>query len=140
MRRAVSVAHRGSWPEGSARAVATLRHDDRHRRRLRLTTDDGEPFLLDLPRPARLTEGDWLACDDGSYLLVRAAAVDERHAVDRYSRLLRRIIYIEDSSGSLTIECQFRSARAMNFDISADGSNLSLALPEGKGTMVLEKA
>jgi len=76
MRRAVAVAARGSWPEAQARAVATLRHDDRHRRRLRLTTDDGEPFLLDLPRPARLIEGDGLACDDGTYLLVRAAPED----------------------------------------------------------------
>ena len=59
-----------------AAGTATLRHDDRHRRRLKLTTDAGEPFLLDLPRPMRLADGDGLALDDGAYLLVRAAVED----------------------------------------------------------------
>src|SRR5260221_13378645 len=76
MRRAIAVRTKGSWPPESARAVATLRHDDRHRRRLRLTTDAGEPFLLDLARPARLVDGDGLALDDGGWVLVRAAAED----------------------------------------------------------------
>src|SRR5947209_3526643 len=76
MRRAVAVARQGTWPAASATASATLSHGDRHRRRLRLETDGGEPFLLDLQRPARLTEGDGLRLDDGSYVLVRAAAED----------------------------------------------------------------
>lgn len=76
MRRAIAVAVRGSWPSATARGVATLRHDDRHRRRLRLATDDGEPFLLDLARPTRIADGDGLALDDGSFIAVRAAAED----------------------------------------------------------------
>ena len=76
MRRAVAIAPKGSWPESAARGVATLRFDDRHRRRLRLATDAGEPFLLDLARPARLADGDGLTLDDGSFLLVRAADED----------------------------------------------------------------
>jgi urease accessory protein len=76
MRRAVAVALQGSWPTASAIASATLSHSDRHRRRLKLTTDSGEPFLLDLQRPARLADGDGLRFDDGSYVLVRAAAED----------------------------------------------------------------
>jgi urease accessory protein len=76
MRRAIAVAARGAWPEASASGVATLRHDDRHRRRLKLRTDAGEPFLLDLARPARLADGDGLALDDGSWVLVRAAEED----------------------------------------------------------------
>jgi urease accessory protein len=76
MRRAIAVATQGTWPAAAATASATLSHNDRHRRRLRLQTDGGEPFLLDLPRPARLTDGDGLRLDDGSYVLVRAAAED----------------------------------------------------------------
>jgi urease accessory protein len=76
MRRAIAVAAEGAWPAAKAVGTATLRHDDRHRRRLKLSTDDGQPFLLDLPRPARIADGDGLELDDGSYLLVRAAAED----------------------------------------------------------------
>ena len=76
MRRAIAVATRGSWPSATAQGSATLRHDDRHRRRFKLTTDQGEVFLLDLERPTRLADGDGLALDDGGYLLVRAAAED----------------------------------------------------------------
>ena len=76
MRRAISVAPRGSWPTASARFTATLSHADRHRRRLKLATDGGEPFLLDLQRPTRIADGDGLQLDDGSYVLVRAAAED----------------------------------------------------------------
>lgn len=76
MRRAIAVRSKGSWPPASACGTATLRHDDRHRRRLRMSTDDGEAFLLDLERPARLIDGDGLALDDGATVLVRAAAED----------------------------------------------------------------
>ena len=74
MRRAIAVALQGSWPTTSARATATLSHADRHRRRLKLATDGGEAFLLDLRRPTRIADGDGLQLDDGSYVLVRAAA------------------------------------------------------------------
>jgi urease accessory protein len=76
MRRAIAVAPRGTWPHAAATPSATLRHDDRHRRRLKLTTDQGEAFLLDLERPARLGDGDGLKLDDGTYVLVRAAVED----------------------------------------------------------------
>jgi urease accessory protein len=76
MRRAIAVAVQGSWPSAAARGIATLSHSDRHRRRLKLATDTGEPFLLDLQRPTRIADGDGLQLDDGSYVLVRAAAED----------------------------------------------------------------
>jgi urease accessory protein len=76
MRRAIAVAPRGTWPSAAATMSATLRHDDRHRRRLKLTTDQGEAFLLDLERPARMADGDGLELDDGDYVLVRAAIED----------------------------------------------------------------
>ena len=58
---------------GSPRATVTLAFDDRHRRRLRLATDDGRPFLLDLAQARALRDGDLLALDDGTLVRVRAA-------------------------------------------------------------------
>jgi len=51
----------------------TLPYLDRHRRRIRLITDAGEAFLLDLPRAYRLADGDGLELEDGGYIRVRAA-------------------------------------------------------------------
>ena len=73
MRRAVRAERSGHWPHAEARATVTLGYDDRHRRRLRLASDAGEDFLLDLPRVAALEEGDGLALDDGTWLAVKAA-------------------------------------------------------------------
>lgn len=77
--RATSIA-----AHGTATATATLAFDDRHRRRLRLATDDGHPFLLDLPEAQILRDGDLLVLDDGRLVLVRAAleAVLDVHAPD----------------------------------------------------------
>lgn len=53
--------------------LVTLAYLDRHRRRIRLVADSGEPFLLDLARAQRLGDGDGLELDDGGYIWVRAA-------------------------------------------------------------------
>ena len=74
MLRAERIARAGDWPRDRARGTVTLAYDDRHRRRLRLESDAGEPFLLDLPRADVLEDGDGVALSDGSWLLVRAAA------------------------------------------------------------------
>ncbi|HUK09538.1 MAG TPA: urease accessory protein UreE [Stellaceae bacterium] len=74
MLRATEVRSAGHWPQGEARGTATLDYDARHRRRLTLTSDAGEPFLLDLPRTEVLREGDGLALSDGTWLEVKAAA------------------------------------------------------------------
>jgi urease accessory protein len=73
MLRADRVEPQGQWPSERARGAVTLAFDDRHRRRLRLTSDAGEPFLLDLSRAAVLEDGDGLALTDGTWLAVRAA-------------------------------------------------------------------
>lgn len=57
-------------------ATVTLDYGTRHRRRLRLTTDQGDEFLLDLPEARALKEGDVLALDDGTAVRVRAAFED----------------------------------------------------------------
>ena len=59
--------------DGTPADTVTLAYDDRHRRRLRLTTDTGRPFLLDLAEAQVLRDGHVLALDDGSTVLVLAA-------------------------------------------------------------------
>ena len=73
MRRAIAVHKAGHWPEEAAGDAVTLAFVDRHRRRLRLVADSGNPFLLDLPRVQHLADGDGLELDDGGYVRVRAA-------------------------------------------------------------------
>jgi urease accessory protein len=73
MLRAERIERAGQWPRERARGTVTLGYDDRHRRRLRLESDAGEAFLLDLPRVGVLEEGDGLALSDGSWLAVQAA-------------------------------------------------------------------
>lgn len=68
MLRAQSVA-----AEGEPADTVTLAYDDRHRRRLRLTSDGGLDFLLDLPQARPLRHGDRLRLDDGRLIQVRAA-------------------------------------------------------------------
>ena len=72
----------GHWPQERAAGALTLDFDGRHRRRIRLTTDQGEDVLLDLPKAVAMGEGDALQLDDGRLLKVRAAAepiVEVRH-------------------------------------------------------------
>lgn len=51
----------------------TLTREDRYRRRITLSTDQGEPFLLDLAEAMYLADGTGLAFDDGAFIVVRAA-------------------------------------------------------------------
>lgn len=73
MRRAIAVHRSGQWPEDETADIVTLAFLDRHRRRIRLVADSGEPFLLDLSRAQRLGDGDGLELDGGGYIWVRAA-------------------------------------------------------------------
>jgi urease accessory protein len=73
MRRAIAVHRPGEWPKNAALDTVTLPYLDRHRRRIRLTADSGEAYLLDLPRPHHLVEGDGLELEGGGHLRVRAA-------------------------------------------------------------------
>jgi urease accessory protein len=58
---------------GEAFDTVTLAYDDRHRRRIRLATDGGVAFLLDLVEARVLREGERLVLEDGRCVLVRAA-------------------------------------------------------------------
>jgi urease accessory protein len=66
--RATAIAGRGHPFD-----TVTLTHDDRHRRRIRLTTDGGTAFLLDLAETHHLADGHLLVLDDGRFLQIRAA-------------------------------------------------------------------
>jgi urease accessory protein len=74
MRRVRTVLAAGSWRSAEAVARVTLDCEDRQRRRLAMTDDGGEPFLLDLPRVAALKDGDGLVIEGGGIIAVKAAA------------------------------------------------------------------
>ena len=72
----------GHWPMEKAVGSLTLDFDARHRRRIRLTVDQGEDVLLDLPKAVAMADGDGLQLDDGRWLTVQAASepvVEVRH-------------------------------------------------------------
>jgi urease accessory protein len=72
----IASIHRpvGHWPKEKAAGALTLNFDERHRRRIRLTTDQGESVLLDLPKAVAMADGDGLQLEDGKWLRVQAAA------------------------------------------------------------------
>ena len=70
MIRAIEVTHSHDAPVG----VVTLDYDDRFRRRIALTCDNGFKFLLDLPKVIDLHDGDDLLLEDGRHIRVRAAS------------------------------------------------------------------
>jgi len=70
------------WPQHEAGGTVTLDFDGRHRRRIRLMTDQGEEVLLNLPKAVAMADGDGLQLEDGRWLRVQAAAepvVEVRH-------------------------------------------------------------
>ena len=76
MHRASIHLPAGHWPQDRAAGSLTLDFDARHRRRFRLTADQGDDVLLDLPEAVAMAEGDGLQLDDGRWLKVQAAAED----------------------------------------------------------------
>jgi urease accessory protein len=72
----------GYWPKEKAAGSLTLDFDARHRRRSRLTVDQGEDVLLNLPRAVAMADGDGLQLEDGRWLKIQAAPellVEIRH-------------------------------------------------------------
>ena len=65
--RAVRVSH------GETSASVLLTYEARYVRRKRMETTRGEAFLLDLPEPTDLREGDALVLEDGRAIRVVAA-------------------------------------------------------------------
>ena len=72
----------GHWPKENAAGTLTLDFEARHRRRIRLSADEGEDILMDLPKAVAMADGDGLQLEDGRWLMVQAAAepiVEIRH-------------------------------------------------------------
>jgi urease accessory protein len=76
MHRASIHLPAGQWPQEKAAGSLTLDFDARHRRRFRLTADQGDDILLDLPQATAMADGDGLQLDDGRWLKVQAAPED----------------------------------------------------------------
>ncbi|HYM01676.1 MAG TPA: urease accessory protein UreE [Stellaceae bacterium] len=110
MLRAERVERAGHWPRVEARSTVTLTYDDRHRRRLRLTSDEGEPFLLDLPRAGVLDDGDGLALSDGTWIAVRAAPETLLEITARDASTLTRLAW---HIGNRHLPAQIESARIL---------------------------
>ncbi|MCF8478937.1 MAG: urease accessory protein UreE [Rhodospirillum sp.] len=75
----------GSWSEGTEVGSVTLAFSDRHRRRVRMTDDGGEDFLLDLPNAVLLRDGDGLELGDAAGIIRVIAAresVIDIHCLD----------------------------------------------------------
>lgn len=72
--RAMSVMGSGQWRP--SREVGTIMADfeQRFRRRFLFDTEAGWSFLLDLPEPVRLRDGDGLVLEDGGIVRVVALA------------------------------------------------------------------
>lgn len=79
-------AHRLLAPGETATAALTacLGFDERHRRRMAITTREGEQVLLDLAEATRLRDGDLIEMEDGRILAIAAQAeeVADIHAAD----------------------------------------------------------
>ena len=65
MRRAIEHFAAGEWPEERCGIRSRLMFDDRHRRRIRLATDAGQPILLDLPKAVAMARRRRALLDDG---------------------------------------------------------------------------
>jgi len=75
MQRASVVYRAGHWPADKGLAGwVVLDFQARHRRRILLTTHQGQDILLDLPRTIAMADGDALQLDDGSLIRVVAAS------------------------------------------------------------------
>lgn len=94
MRRLVMVAKAGNWPDSEGIDSVTLGYDDRHRRRLRLTTADGESVLLDLTKPQPLDDGDGLAFEnEEGWIRIKAAPEDILNVKGRDRRHMIRLAW-----------------------------------------------
>lgn len=71
LHRIQAVLPPGQWPEPASDNI-TLDYDDRHRRRLTLTSASGLRMLLDLPHAALLPHGAGLQLEDGRVIAVLA--------------------------------------------------------------------
>jgi urease accessory protein len=73
MKRANAIIAKGASRLEGELPTITLDREERYRRRITWTTDDGAKFLLDLAEATYLPHGTGLVFDDGSIVIVHAA-------------------------------------------------------------------
>lgn len=83
MRKAIKHHLAADAPLLAERGTITLAFADRHKRRIRLSDDEGAHFLLDLPHAVLMNQGDLLELDDGGAIKVLAAAEAVTDAVGK---------------------------------------------------------
>lgn len=74
MKRVIEIKLAGAWDSRTASDFIVLDAQDRHRRRVVFVGEHGATYLLDLPRPAQLRDGDGLSLEDGSLVRVTGKA------------------------------------------------------------------
>jgi urease accessory protein len=74
MRHVGGIADAGTWDRARAIDRVVLAADDRLRRRIVLTTENGMKLLLDFAEPMQLRDGDGLVLEDGSVVVVAGQA------------------------------------------------------------------
>ncbi|WP_298959264.1 urease accessory protein UreE [uncultured Methylobacterium sp.] len=91
--RATRVVRRADLGAGEIVDRIVLDHGDRHRRRMAMRGLGGTAFLLDLPEPVLLDDGDALRLEDGRLIWVEAAPerLLEIRAADDHA--LKRLIW-----------------------------------------------
>jgi urease accessory protein len=70
MKRIADVRPVNAWDAAAAVDFIVLDAQDRHRRRVVFVGERGDTYLLDLPKPAQLHDGDGLLLEDGSMVRV----------------------------------------------------------------------
>lgn len=70
--KVVPAAERTVSAKDSSADIIELDFDQRHRRRIVMTTNAGLDFLLDLPKAIAIADGDGIELDDGRVVTVRA--------------------------------------------------------------------
>jgi urease accessory protein len=70
MKRVTAIRPAGEWDASAACDAIVLDAQDRHRRRVVFVGEEGATYLLDLPRPAQLRDGDALVIEDGALVRV----------------------------------------------------------------------
>ncbi len=104
MIKATSITHSHDAPADTV----TLTYDDRFRRRMVMTGDDGLAFLLDLPEAVQLHEGTDLLLEDGRHIRVHAALEDIMQVIAKDPLQLMRTAW---HIGNRHLPCEIHADR-----------------------------
>lgn len=91
MIRAINVIPASEKP--AAEDSIELDFDQRHRRRIVMTSATGEAFLLDLPKAVAIAHGDCLELEDGRRIRVKSKAEPVADITTRDEKHLARIAW-----------------------------------------------